>query len=1440
MHIVWVSETKLRNYLPILRITDTIASLVGVFIPKFRFFAIRTLERNDDKNGKLKTGSRWSGKGGGAFLVLDRRLEVNVIDNCPLGMLAISVMRKGWEKPVALLGAYNPPEGSRPEYGKRSGNKDKWCDDLLASIGKTFTSLRLSRVYAVVALMGDFNMRAGSLDALMKQYKFPPRVTNDKKTARLGKLSAFLRSIGAVIVHGCPGQPPGRITSRPVSRAEPVSDGAEVDFIIVPHDQLDMICATDNKIQWEHLPDTMTHLPLTFTLTVPTEVVDECPLIGERPRKPLPDVAYNDRIANTLIAKKVLPAAARAVFNAQHESLDGQYGALVRAFRDTGQKVLADAPLMRARRRPGYSNKHCPVALCRCLKSLRSSHHAVRSAKAKAESDGYRRSAVKLGKLQDDIKALHKQLQRKCRSIGRNSERQAQHVLLNELSLLRTKDPRSLFRGLNKVFPAAAHAFGDSSARPAMRPNYEHYRTLWKETRSTVPALESAEYDRFIPRAHDASLSSFLSRPFTRADVYYASFSPTKSMLGEYQPCFPGCAQCQGFLDGMARFEQGNPASRLPAAGAQLNGKAAPGSDGIRAGVLRYARDSLNIDQWVPDRLPFCDAFCIIANRCLAEQRVPKAGDWCHAEVTTLLKSGSPGNRPDPTNPKDSRGIAVGNLFPKIFGLMILKRISHWAIAQGIISRDQVGFMPYLGSESQVLAAIETIRLARRQRKWIACGFVDISQAYDSVFQQALFHILRTAGMPESIVNLLIDWFSSRTASIKIGKERSPRFPQDKGIPQGDVLSPLLWDIFFEPLLRQIEAEVPGVTLSIPEVAPLRLKKLAYADDLLILVTAASSEEAQQRMTSAMQTVASWASAWGVRLNVKANKTEAMLFDWNFKAGQEHLYCSCGPNAQLQPLDIGPTDDGDGRLLVHWVKEYRYLGFPLQLSLKTKSFVNKKAGYLEHSLYRYFLRDGGASELSYCLQTTMATTLCRSKINYLIGLFEVGVGVTDSLDRAMRAIARAIFDIPEGCPTQLADSEISGMPMATLILSDSIRIWKALQLVPAPFDQSPAAKVVAFQHVAGIKSNTFVGRVTKKVEEACSQLGRSDHEGISRAIMPAPRQYHEIEDAVNAFQVSSSYSSLWAGHRHNSLFEQGRTFSSRVEEAAYAACQPPSWPPLDALAALHCVGFRLSSEELTRYPYATPMSAVGPGCSGSLMRFTTTAPNGRGCIIARMGRKAFAYAPFCGTGCEAPGDIDQECGYLDEPKPPSVDRHVWLIKKYSRQVACPFCGHHEDGPFHLFCECPAPQLRRLRRLMVTSLLTMLERLSKSIDDAIWRSTTDQALARRVQTRTRKLRSRIRKFRQSAGEPQWLDVHFTAFRMMLVTPFPAKLPELAASMLPLSLRLGRVFDATVLPNNLMRAPANMVKKWGTEWTALFAGLRSSLLIENYRRHQQEHQ
>jgi hypothetical protein len=366
-----------------------------------------------------------------------------------------------------------------------------------------------------------------------------------------------------------------------------------------------------------------------------------------------------------------------------------------------------------------------------------------------------------------------------------------------------------------------------------------------------------------------------------------------------------------------------------------------------------------------------------------------------------------------------------------------------------------------------------------------------------------------------------------------------------------------------------------------------------------------------------------------------------------------------------------------------------------------------------------------------------------------------------------------------------------------------------------------------------MSSVAFTGRVAQATEKACRPLARGDYGTISRAILPEVKHYHEIEDAVAVFQRTAAYTGLWAHHPHNKLFPESRNYVANTVKAAGAAIRPPSVPAREAVAGLHGVGFMLTSEQVGRFSYATPMSAVGSGCSGSLLHLTTTKPCGDACLRARLGRISFAAAPFAGEEIDG---VDPEWGYPNGSRHDDTARHIRLSKKYGRAGTCPFCGAENDDPFHLLCECRNSCLRQLRREMRLSLLDMLMRLSRMLESGIRRSTNNRSLISSVRRRARSLRRYIGNLRAKPGRIA-VDINYTAFRMLLATPFPATLPALLDDILPFSLRVGRLFDAMVLPNSYLRKPANMIVSWGSEWVNLFAHLRHLLLIENYRRQQQ---
>jgi Reverse transcriptase (RNA-dependent DNA polymerase) len=286
--------------------------------------------------------------------------------------------------------------------------------------------------------------------------------------------------------------------------------------------------------------------------------------------------------------------------------------------------------------------------------------------------------------------------------------------------------------------------------------------------------------------------------------------------------------------------------------------------------------------------------------------------------------------------------------------LVLLRRIQHWCINQGINSASQIGFKPVFGAETHVYTALETLSLARRQRLHVALCLFDIKGAFDNVYRKALWRILRKIGMPDQLVTLLENWYAHRSLAVKVGKEVSHSFPLSKGLTQGDVLSPLLWNSFFESLLRMLEARVDGVTHS-GGPQSVTLKTLAYADDLAAFCSGKNAAQVAKRAQQALDIVLEWSRNWGIKINTKPGKTEAMYFSPTFRAGQDTApFGSRGTNAGFQPLDAGRSPDGAEALQVHWVDSYKYLGFPLTLSLDTSAYLEKRVRMLELCFTRFF------------------------------------------------------------------------------------------------------------------------------------------------------------------------------------------------------------------------------------------------------------------------------------------------------------------------------------------------------------------------------------------------------------------------------------------------------------------------------------------------------
>jgi len=76
--------------------------------------------------------------------------------------------------------------------------------------------------------------------------------------------------------------------------------------------------------------------------------------------------------------------------------------------------------------------------------------------------------------------------------------------------------------------------------------------------------------------------------------------------------------------------------------------------------------------------------------------------------------------------------------------------------------------------------------------------FIDFKKTYDSVRMEVLYNILNEFGIPMSLVRLIKVCLLETYGRVRLGKNLSHTFPIRNGLKQGDVLSPLLFKLYFK------------------------------------------------------------------------------------------------------------------------------------------------------------------------------------------------------------------------------------------------------------------------------------------------------------------------------------------------------------------------------------------------------------------------------------------------------------------------------------------------------------------------------------------------------------------------------------------------------------------------------------------------------------------
>ena len=113
----------------------------------------------------------------------------------------------------------------------------------------------------------------------------------------------------------------------------------------------------------------------------------------------------------------------------------------------------------------------------------------------------------------------------------------------------------------------------------------------------------------------------------------------------------------------------------------------------------------------------------------------------------------------------------------------------------------QAGFRK--GRERDQIANIFwMIEKAREFQKNIYLCFIDYAKAFDSLDHSKLWKILKKMGIPDNLICLLRNLYAGQEATVRTGHGKTDWFQIGKGVHQGCILPPCLFNLYAEYIMR--------------------------------------------------------------------------------------------------------------------------------------------------------------------------------------------------------------------------------------------------------------------------------------------------------------------------------------------------------------------------------------------------------------------------------------------------------------------------------------------------------------------------------------------------------------------------------------------------------------------------------------------------------------
>ena len=190
-----------------------------------------------------------------------------------------------------------------------------------------------------------------------------------------------------------------------------------------------------------------------------------------------------------------------------------------------------------------------------------------------------------------------------------------------------------------------------------------------------------------------------------------------------------------------------------------------------------------------------------ICNRVWKYEEVPE--DWKSGIVLPLPKKG------DLTHCTNWRGISLLSTPGKVMATILLNRMK--AAVDQTLRPNQAGFRPGRSCCDQIFSLRQIIDKCLAWQKPVLLNFIDFKKAFDCIHRESLWKIVAKYGIPNKIINIMKSFYQGSCCAVRTEGILGELFEIHSGVRQGCVLSPLLFAIIMDWVLKRSMEKQAGI-----------------------------------------------------------------------------------------------------------------------------------------------------------------------------------------------------------------------------------------------------------------------------------------------------------------------------------------------------------------------------------------------------------------------------------------------------------------------------------------------------------------------------------------------------------------------------------------------------------------------------------------------------